>query len=301
MTDQPSGGLHLDWQDAWHSGRNRLGFSLRNFLRWAPGSYRETTIQPEAWLRSQGNINDAARRLIQEYGFSESTAVSQERLLETLSYLEWLDYSYFQWPEAFASLTNNSLRWLDAGAKNWAYVEALTAFIRRHGQPNFKLDGVELDPNRRYINFQTRRQAALSFIRNIPQATYHAGNLLDWPHPVDIISHFLPFVFKDPHLAWGLPLNYFQPQTLLEHLLSRLKPGGLLILVNQGEAEAQAQQAMLQLASERFPLQWKNLGQLPTSFIEYRYPRYGWLCMKGKGTPHERNRAKADYYPGLQK
>ncbi|MFX6226278.1 hypothetical protein ABTF68_22660, partial [Acinetobacter baumannii] len=71
----------------------------------------------------------------------------------------------------------------------------------------------------------------------IPQATYRVGDLRRWQSSAHLISHFLPFVFEDPHLAWGLPLGYFSPQAQLNHLLARLTPGGLLLIVNQGEAE----------------------------------------------------------------
>ncbi len=284
MTNGFPGEQHNPWSHVLASGRNRFGFALRNFLRWTlPGAYRETACD-QTGLPELGP--DAARlvdTLHGRYDLPDLTqAASRERYLETLAYLEWLEYFRQKRPAAFSAIMDDalSLRWLDAGAKNWAYVEALYAFIQANHGPNFQLDGVELDPHRRYVNLQTRQQAALSYIQDLPNTRYHSGNLLDWRQPAHIISHFLPFVFKEPHLAWGLPLNYFNPQLLLNHLLSRLEPGGLMLIVNQGEAEAQAQQVLLEEAARRFPLQFESLGQLPASFIEYRYPRYGWLCIK---------------------
>ncbi|MGG2382840.1 hypothetical protein, partial [Salmonella enterica] len=91
-------------------------------------------------------------------------------------------------------------------------------------------------------------------------------------------------VFEDPHLAWGLPLGYFSPQALLNHLLARLTPGGLLLIVNQGEAEWTRQGDLLaQAAAGRAQpgkFSFQSVGQLPASFIEYRYPRWGWLCVR---------------------
>lgn len=304
MPDNRSGDALFDWQDVLQSGRNRLGFGLRNFLRWSPGQYVESGIQTADPFAGQTEMAEHARQLLEKYGLSSKIAgFGPDRLLETLTYLDWLDTCQTHWPSAFAQAFSHpyGLSWLDAGAKNWAYVQAISAFMRFHYAGEFRLDGVELDPNRRYTNFQTRRQAALAFSRDIPEAAYHQGDLLEWHQRADVISHFLPFVLKDPHLAWGLPLTYFNPQALLNHLLDILNPGGLLIIVNQGEAEAEAQQSLLQIASERCSLEWKSLGQMPARFIEYRYPRYGWLCMKGGNNNHERNRANADYYPGLQK
>jgi len=285
MTNGFPGEQRNQWSHVLASGRNRLGFALRNFLRWTlPGNtYRENACA-QAGLPELGP--DAAMVFQALHGRYDlrhlAQAASRERYLETLAYLEWLEYFRQQCPAAFSAIMDNalSLRWLDAGAKNWAYVEAIHAFIQtNHGQ-NFQLDGVELDPHRRYVNLQTRRQAALSYIHGLPNARYYSGNLLDWRQPAHIISHFLPFVFQEPHLAWGLPLDYFNPQPLLNHLLSLLEPGGLLLIVNQGEAEAQAQQALLESATRLFPVRFESLGQLPASFIEYRYPRYGWICIK---------------------
>ena len=55
---------------------------------------------------------------------------------------------------------------------------------------------------------------------------------------------FFPFVFLDDHLAWGLPQPLHQPLALLQAAWTSLAPGGHLMVVNQGEAEAEAQQAM---------------------------------------------------------
>lgn len=303
MADKHLGDALFNWQDRLQSGRNRLGFGLRNFLRWVPGDYRELAAQPESLWIGSTETDDPVNSLLDTYGLAPIiNTMSRERCLETLTYLAWLDQAYSQWPAAFEPVFSQAspLRWLDAGAKNWAYVQALAAFIRVRHTGRFRLDGVELDPNRRYSNLQTRRQAALAFSRDIQEATYHEGDLLAWEQPVDVISHFLPFVFKEPHLAWGLPLDYFNPQAMLNHLLGLLRPGALMIIVNQGAVEAEAQAELLQRASRQVRVQWKSLGQLSARFIEYRYPRYGWLCMKGGDETHERNRTEADHYPGLQ-
>lgn len=283
MTNGFPGDQNSRWSDVLASGRNQLGFALRNFLSWTPpGPYRENACAQPSSLELSPAAARFAETLHQRYDLQHlAQTASQERYLETLAYLEWLDYFYQHRPDAFDALWNpHSLQWLDAGAKNWAYVEALYAFIQTHKRESFRLEGVELDPHRRYVNLQTRQQAALSFIQELPQAHYHSGNLLAWRQPAHVISHFLPFVFKEPHLAWGLPLGYFNPQPLLNHLLSLLEPGGLMLIVNQGEAEAQAQQTLLGNATRLFPIRFESLGQLPASFIQYRYPRYGWLCTK---------------------
>jgi hypothetical protein len=277
------------WQSGWQSQANRMQWALRNFVRWTPGPYQEKPAGPAYLKGLPTQTLERAKQLLENYGLTDlPQRASQQRVEETLTYLDWLDGMAETFPEWFTDIASAehamcrkpSCAWLDIGAKNWSYVEALASFARKHCGPDYDLDGVELDPHRRYSNLQTRGQAAQRFIQPIPQATYHSGDVRQWQQPAQVISLFLPFVFAEPHLAWGLPLNYFEPQALLNHALQLLKPGGLLIVVNQGEVEAQAQADLLENARATFPLQIKNLGQLAAPFIEYRYPRVGWLCRK---------------------
>jgi hypothetical protein len=283
MSKGLSGDRHESWLDGLHSSRNWLGFALRNFLRWEPGVYCEPTESKETLFAEDPGTAQKETALIKRYSLEPLVQhTSRQRYCEILAYLEWLDYGFQFAPNTFLQLssTEERLHWLDVGAKNWAYVEALYAFIAtcQNGKP-FRLNGIELDPNRRYISLKTRRQAAISYTQPLPWAHYHAGNLLDWREKTHIISHFLPFVFKEPLLAWGLPLAHFKPEALLAHQLSLLAPKGILLIVNQGEAEAEAQQGLLAQAAKEWPIGFESLGQLPASFIQYRYPRYGWICV----------------------
>ncbi len=295
------------WRWDWQSRNNALHWALRNFMHWSPGHYRETPAGHQALKGLPPEAIDLGNTLLDCYGLKHlPQRASEQRVLETLTYLHWLDQIFQQHPHFFQGLTScqpdagQPFRWLDVGAKNWAYVEALDGFIRQQlsknadkakllapvaetSAPTYELDGVELDPHRRYTNLQTRAQAAQAFIQHLPHAAYHAGAIQQWQQPADIISLFLPFVFEEPHLAWGLPLNHFAPQALLNHLLDLLAPGGLLIVVNQGEVEAKAQASLwsqVQAAHPNLRLQIESLGQLDAPFIEYRYPRMGWLCQK---------------------
>lgn len=271
-----------------HSGRNRLEFALRNFLSLPSPPYREPAEDKTGLLQDNSEGLVTASRLCKRYDLSAVVReASRQRTLETLSYLEWLDHFASLEPTLFQQAFRTSggaFRWLDVGAKNWAYVAALNAFIRAHTEKPFRLDGVELDPNRRYTDFRTRRQYAEAFAQCIPEAHYHPGDILHWRQPARIISHFLPFVLTDPLLAWGLPASHFQPQAMLDHLLTLLEPGGVLVIVNQGEAEAKAQEALFAINSLREKVRWKSLGQLPASFIDYKYGRYGWLCIQASAS-----------------
>ena len=235
-------------------------------------------------FNSDAPLQAHAQALLRQYPSlaERQTAMSAQRFLENLAYLEWLDEARKAQPDWFpvVSADSDSLKWLDVGAKNWAYIDALCAFAGQLSSEPLIIEGIELDPHRRYADFTTRQQAARAASKPYPNAQYHGGNVLDWQGQADLITHFLPFVYKDPHLAWGLPLKHFQPERVLRHLLNALTPGGVMLIVNQGEAEAEAQQALLDDVALNEPILVKALGQLPAHFIEYRYPRFGWLIKR---------------------
>jgi len=287
----------VNWALRLQSRANGLNLALRNFLRWTPPIYREAPAGQLDLSAFSAENQARAEELLSRYGLQDlPKRACRQRCLETLTYLDWLDGTQQAQPDWFAELAkagstaNQPPGWLDVGAKNWAYVEALAAFAKALNGENFRLEGVELDPHRRYTNGQTRGQAARAFIESIPQAQYHAGDIRDWRQPAHVITLFLPFVFEEPHLAWGLPLNYFQPKDMLAHVLAQLEPGGVLLVVNQGEVEAEAQAQLFQTlqfqaVQNTHPLEVVNLGELPGRFIDYRYPRFGWLCHKAQNAP----------------
>lgn len=289
MSDRFLDELRDHWADTFQTERNRLGFAMRNFLRAQICPYTEKSVDKQLLFLNKPAAQQVFERLSRTYDLLHLIeTASHQRFLETLTYLEWLDLFYQAAPFDFQRLLDqpDPFHWLDAGAKNWHYVEALVMFIRaKRAGGSFKLDGVELDPNRRYQNLTTRGQTARFLIRNIPEACYHEGNLQCWTKPSHLVSHFLPFVFSEPHMAWGLPQQYFQPEKLLAHLLTLLTAPGMILIVNQGETESKAQEQLLKnsiLSFEDDRYTFKTIGQLPAHFIKYQYPRYGWLCIKSR-------------------
>lgn len=282
MTQQEGDGLLASCRDTIHSGGNRLTFTLRNWLRWQPRPFQEIAEPDQDFLREKPESLLKAQALMARYDLSTlRQRATAQRFRENLAYLEWLDYSFQLIPTVLKGIAAEPcLNWLDVGAKNWAYADALDAFLRRHCRNAYRLDGLELDPNRRYTDLTTRIQAAEAYVKPLPSAQYHGLDAMLWRRKAHIISQFLPFVVKKPLLAWGLPLNYFQPRELLAHLLTLLEPGGVLFVVNQGEWEMEAQQKLWAEQADTSVYQVWNLGILPSSFMEYRYPRYGWICVK---------------------
>jgi hypothetical protein len=189
-----------------------------------------------------------------------------------------------------------TLKALDVGCKNWEDIDGFARFLDACAQlsPSEsvlvpELDGVELDAYRRYID-GTRRidhaHAAMSALRmerfHAPIRTQYATkNVCDLSvengfGPYDIIGWFLPFVIRDPLVAWGLPDKLFQPRQTLKHVISLLKPQGYMIITNQGDFEADAQQALLEECSE---LAFEPLT-MPKPFYPYRHAHRGWICWK---------------------
>ncbi len=303
----------LNLLQRWASSRNQVGLAFREWMSGSFGTFAEKPGQNERLFAEGSEAHKSEARLQACYDLVcvQMTATS-ERYREVLTYLLWLE----TFKEAGLSLSAGfetppapnqpAVRWLDVGAKNWAYLPAIAVFLESLGanpstimqseespgldfenieaiQPaSFLINGVELDGFRRYQDFHTRRDYALAFTQSIPAATYHVQNILEWQEPADIISHFLPFVFVEPHLAWGLPLSRFEPDRILQHTVSLLNPGGSLLLVNQGETEAEAQQVLLASLPANSLATITSIGVLPSPFLNYQHARYGFLCVKAE-------------------
>lgn len=278
------------WRNRLHSTKNSIDFCLRNFFSWQSGVYQDHTKSGPVIVDQPAGFHDALQGL-KHTGYSLSAVqerLPEHRYREALAYLQWLDYAAENVPECFELLAHGSEpfhHWVDVGAKNWSYVEAFPLFIHhrilnQQSATPYQLTGIEVDAHRRYTNLKTRGQAAQTFVKAIPQARYISGDFLDWYGQADVISHFLPFVFEDPLLSWGLPLHLFKPVQLLAHGLKQLKPTGLMVIVNQGEDEYLQQRQLLDMVQDDIQIAAYPLGQLPSDFIEYRYPRFGWLVQR---------------------
>lgn len=266
---------------------NQLSFGARSRLRWRREGYGEPAeSKADLWQDRPDEAQLCAReeKLIRDYGLESFVQVgSRIRYMETLTYLAFLEC--LSAGDLLPRPSAGPLRWLDVGAKNWTYVLALYRLIERQ-VADFSLLGIELDAYRVYWNLYSRFDYAESYIRDLPKARYLAGDVLTHPETsvadsFDVVSCFLPFVFPEPCLAWGLPRDCFQPLDFLRHLVSLVRPGGWLLVVNQDVEEYEEQQRLFQLLDpEGGMLALKPLGRLPDTFTPYRFPRYGWQCRK---------------------
>ena len=110
------------------------------------------------------------------------------------------------------------------------------------------LTGFEADAYRVYWNFYSRYDYALAHMRDLPDVRFLPQKFERQPGAFHFVTILFPFVFVRDHLNWGLPRGMFAPEQLLANAWASLAPGGLLVIVNQGEAEHDAQREMLMAA-----------------------------------------------------
>ena len=243
-----------DWQDR----LNSFSWTLRNRFPWAPPPLKRTVTAQ--WIDE--NLNQRGRELAQRYDLSRWPNVcSKTDFTESLYVLDLCDRYLEKKP---------TTRALDIGCKNWAYLPGLATWS---GTP---WDGVEIDGQRRYLNLATRRSYGEAMTQAFPDCRYIADSLTTIDQQYDLITWFLPFVRQVPHQTWGLPNQLFEPEQLLMHTWGLLKPGGQLLIVNQGHEEATIQTALL----DQDHITYTTLGVLSSDCSPFQCTRLGFLITR---------------------
>lgn len=196
-----------------HSLLNTFGFTLRNSLRWSRGTFTEINETKSNLFveRTNGKILNEREKILRQtysldYLYAHSTC---ERYIESLTYLEYVE-------QLLSSVTLHAhLSWLDVGVKNWSYVEGMYRYLENNTQ-QFSLTGIELDAFRMYRNFYNRADYAKTFTQNLNNTSFINGDVLQHFSTYDVVSCFLPFIFIEPALAWGLPEKFFQPKKIYQ-------------------------------------------------------------------------------------
>jgi SAM-dependent methyltransferase len=222
--------------------RNRMDFALRQRvhtpLKPAPQpSAARPDILSAYPSSTRAQAGDEIARLRTVYHFDSVEAGFTERgLRENYFYLAMLDEAFRQ-SEIDLPVEVTAA---DIGPSSWFYVQALAAALTHYGtaQPRaIRLTGFEVDAYRLYADFHTRRDHALANMRGLAGVKYVDHGFEPEPSTYDVITSFFPFVFEKDHMEWGLPGRLFNPPELLKASLVSLKPGGLLVIVNQGLRE----------------------------------------------------------------
>ncbi len=190
------------------------------------------------------------------------------------NYLENL-YTFDILSTSFSTEKKHFARVLDIGSKNWFYAKGEHQFFESFCE-DFELDGVEIDAHRLYTNLYSRYETSKFYTKNLPKTTYHCTDLLSINKKYDFIIWFLPFVTMAPLRYWGLPERLFMPKKLLSHAFSLLNEGGEMLIINQGEHEANAQKELF----EQLEIKYEEKGIVKSDFLEYKNDRYAFLIKK---------------------
>lgn len=231
--------------------RNGVDFPLRQIFRWRrpglvfPNQPKDNLFAGmEESARSQAE--EQARRLLQTYKLQALySASTRDNYLENLYYLDLLEQAL----DRIGASLPPVIAAADIGPSHWFYVQALYALLQWRDCPagrQVELSGFEADPYRVYADLRSRWDHAQTHMRGLQGVQLYPHGFRQQPRKFDLITMLFPFVFLEDHLKWGLPGALFDPDELLCRAWASLKPGGILVIVNQGEKEHLAQNRRLQ-------------------------------------------------------
>lgn len=207
----------------------RVGLWLTNRLRIGRGPVR---LQPAGSLAGLApDTAECVARLRRRYGLRFESRLPRDAALENYVYLDLFD----RLRSALAERWPLGATVLDVGSKSFHYAAALHAVL----QPS-RLTGIEVEGYRLFANLHNRHDYAMAHIAGLTDTDYEVGDVRRWQRPVGVVSCCYPFVFAEVQRAWGLPRSLFDPAGQFRAMAAALKPGGWLLMVNQGEDEAEA-------------------------------------------------------------
>lgn len=217
---------------------NSAGFGLRQRVAFRRPGYREggTSAERIAALPSPFPARERLIELAPKLANATFDAV--------LFFVELLTVAI-----ARAERLPGAVDALDVGAKNFESSLGIHAALTALGH-DVRLTGSEVDAFRVYDTLHSRCDAAEYYLSLLPSSTrgphrYLPGDVLQLRESFDLVTWVHPFLSVRPLLAWGLPKRLLMPERMLDHVLDRVRPGGLLMIVNQEEYEARIQGALL--------------------------------------------------------
>ena len=235
---------------------------LKSHLRWSAPVRLEPIEDLEAWFEQLPDDQRArAEALRGAYDLSpwESRCDTKDGLLN-LYHLDILDQHLSDLPPP--------KRALDVGCRAWWNLAGNHSF--RPGP----WVGIELDGHQRYLDGTTRAGLARWRAGLFEGATYTIGSVTALKGQFDLIVWLLPYITRGAFAADRLPGRFFCPEELLDHVLGLLSDDGTLLIVNQGEREAEIQRQMLTSRSVHV----RELGALQSVWPAFETPRFGFRC-----------------------
>lgn len=242
---------------------DELSFRLRSAFPFSLPAFKRTI--PFEAVDLVGPARERAARLRESHDLSAwSRCCNAQDWRESLYALDVLSRVLPALPEG---------RGLEVGAKNGSMLPGFVTAVKR------SCDAVELDAHRRYLWGSTRRVYGETMARAFPDCRFIAGDVRSLEGPWSVVTWWLPFLTATPLEAWGLPGRFLAPLELLTHVTSRVLPGGVVFIVNQGEAEHELQGRLFREAR----LEAQSLGKIESVLSPFVKPRFGWLWQRSSG------------------
>ncbi|MGE3260976.1 MAG: hypothetical protein AB7K68_04275 [Bacteriovoracia bacterium] len=248
----------LSFTESLHSRSNRLFLQLRTALKFRRSGYRESGSEDLA-------LSPEAGVLESRYGMGEFfTKLHSNNYLKNLSTLSWLENL-----QPFLGELPEQMEILETGAHDFSRLPAIRNFFTLN---NFSpaITGLELDPFPILTDLHSRADKAdyyISLTKN-PGDKFLAGDFFKSALQADCILSFYPFVSANPALAWGLPAEFGSAEKWLEGFSRTLKPGGLLLVVHQGEWEEKE----FDEARKNFPLELLARTEANSAILTLPHP-----------------------------
>lgn len=264
-----------------HRLRNALDYPLRELFRWRRPGLRVRNepkhalfarLPAEQRVQAEATADRFLAHYPLRYLHDHSRAADYR---ENLFYLELLERAL----NAARPVLPDPLTAADIGPSHWFYVQALHALWMAWGgaQRGVTLTAYEADAFRVYADLYSRWDHAQANLAGLPadRVRYEPRAFTRQPAAFDAVTMLFPFVFERDHLEWGLPGRLFQPADLLADAWASLKPGGVLIIINQGEAEHHAQRQSLEALAIPVAAAFRHDSLL----FRYDLPRYGLVAL----------------------
>ena len=262
--------------------RNMIDYPLRQLFHWRRRGL-SLSYQSKKDMFSEFSEEEQKRLYKKVEDYSETYDLdwiqrnSNRRIYrQNLYYLALLETVF---ENAGVKSLPETLSIADVGISDWFYVQVIYSFCKKWKAENERkilLEGFEVDAYRVYSDFYSRMDYALAYSSNLKNVKYFPEAFKSSEESYDLVFMFFPFIFSREHLQWGLPLKIYDPALLLSEARKSLKPGGYLLIVNQGEEEAEVQAKLLQ-----------NLGlnviyhqKFDSDFYPYDLSRYAFLMKK---------------------
>jgi hypothetical protein len=261
----------FEWRDRWDY-RLRQALRLR---RRTPVVYRP---EPKDGLYADPpELAARAEELRRVYRLDDLFArTGRDNWAENLYYLDWLERCL----ETADVTLPARVAAVDIGVAHWCYVSALHALLCRHRCPEGRavtLTGFEIDAWRLHLDLHARHDHALAHMAGLPGVRYVPEGFSAQPAAFDWVSLLFPFVFTADHRRWRLPSRLFEPRRLLDDAWRSVAPGGVLVILNQGDAEHDAQGELL--AAAGIPARDVPAGE--SGLFQYSVSRRGWVAQRG--------------------